>query len=87
MENETAIRENIVEIARTVQNKIDRSWPEIPEIKCSKELMFKIISWAEEFERENADVNWGELPTPEGEIRDYYIEIDAYAEKKFLEDY
>ena len=83
--NETKIRENIVEIARTVQYFI--SIGEIDIDDNSKQLNSRIVMWAEEFEKQNKDVDYDGGFSPEGEPRDYRAEIDKFTLDKIKEFY
>ena len=80
--NEIKIRENIVEISRLVQWWVGNNY--VP-VEDSKDLAMSIISWTEEFEQENADVDYNVDLGPTGEPRDYYLEIEAFAENKIQE--
>ena len=72
---EAKIRENIVEISRLMQSHIDKFDINIIDSRC---LAMTIISWAEEFERENANVDYNAKVGPNEKQRDYYLEIAEF---------
>ena len=80
----TKLQENIVEISRSAQYLIEMNNIDIDD---SKQLSTRIISWAEDFEQQNSNVDYDVELGPTGEPRDYYIEIDEFATNKMKKFY